>query len=181
MPPEVSLLNQGQNTELTIRSLADEWAEGACYYNICGPTEITILNSAHRHVPSTPLSIGKPLPNTTCYILDDEEQPVASGTKGVMWVGGAGVSRGYVNLPELTSNRYKLDKFANDGYICLAWFERILLISNSSSMFCTGDIVAWNVDGSLQMFGRIDDQVKIRVRVRLYGNITQLTLTGLPS
>jgi non-ribosomal peptide synthetase component F len=62
-----------------------------------------------------PLSIGKPLPNTTCYILDDEEQPVPFGQRGSMWVGGAGVSKGYINLPELTSSRYKVDKFLNDG------------------------------------------------------------------
>jgi non-ribosomal peptide synthetase component F len=95
--------------------VADEWADGTCYYNICGPTEITILNSAHRHVPGVPLTIGKPLPNTTCYILDDDETPVAIGAKGSMWVGGAGVTRGYINLPELTAQRYKLDKFRNDG------------------------------------------------------------------
>lgn len=96
-------------------SLADEWAEDACFYNICGPTEVTILNSAHRHTPGQPLSIGKPLPNTTCYILDENEQPVPSGQKGTMWVGGAGVTRGYINLPELTSRRYKPDKFLENG------------------------------------------------------------------
>ena len=100
---------------LTFISLADEWAQDTCYYNICGPTEVTILNSAHRHTPNSSLSIGRPLPNTTCYILDENEQPVSFGTKGSMWVGGAGVSRGYINLPELTSQRYKLDKFMNDG------------------------------------------------------------------
>lgn len=97
-------------------SLADEWAEGSSYYNICGPTEITILNSAHQHTPGAPLSIGKPLPNTTCYILDEDENCVPVGSKGSMWVGGAGVSRGYINLPELTAKRYKYDKFMNNGY-----------------------------------------------------------------
>lgn len=97
--------------------LADEWAKGTCYYNICGPTEVTILNTAHRHVSGTPLSIGRPLPNTTCYILDDENQLVPFGHKGVMWVGGAGVSCGYINLPKLTSQRYQRDDFANDGFV----------------------------------------------------------------
>jgi non-ribosomal peptide synthetase component F len=100
---------------LKYASLADEWAEGNVFYNICGPTEITILNSAHRHVPGTMLSIGKLLPNTTCYILDEEENPVPPGAKGFAWVGGAGVTRGYINLPKLTSERYKLDRFKNDG------------------------------------------------------------------
>jgi non-ribosomal peptide synthetase component F len=95
--------------------LADEWAESSVYYNICGPTEITILNTAHQHVTGCPLTIGKPLPNTTVYVLDEEENPVQIGSKGRMWVGGAGVSRGYINLPVLTSSRFKRDKFADDG------------------------------------------------------------------
>ncbi|KAF2707165.1 nonribosomal peptide synthetase 12 [Pleomassaria siparia CBS 279.74] len=136
------------------QSLADEWSDGATYYNICGPTEITILNTAHKHTPGTPLSIGKPLPNTTVYILDDEENPIPVGSRGAMWVGGAGVTRGYINLPELTSSRYKLDKFRNDG----------------SKMFNTGDFVSWRSDGSLDTFGRMDDQVKIKgFRVELDG------------
>lgn len=102
---------------LTITRLADEWSAQAILYNICGPTEVTILNSAHRHTPGQQLSIGKPLPNTTCYILDDEERPVPCGQEGLMWVGGAGVSRGYVNLPELTQGRYKPDRFMNDGCV----------------------------------------------------------------
>lgn len=100
---------------MSITRLADEWADSTFYYNICGPTEITILNSAHQHTPGEPLTIGKPLPNTTVYVLDDEENPVAFGAKGSMWVGGAGVSRGYINLPELTAKRYKPDKFLNNG------------------------------------------------------------------
>ncbi|KAJ4380328.1 hypothetical protein N0V86_004639 [Didymella sp. IMI 355093] len=137
------------------QSLADEWAEDStCFYNICGPTEITILNSAHRHTPGAALSIGKLLPNTTCYILDEDENPVPLGAKGSAWVGGAGVTRGYINLPKLTSERYKLDRFRNDG----------------SMMFNTNDIVRWREDGSLETFGRGDDQVKIKgFRVELDG------------
>ncbi|KAL5114769.1 hypothetical protein ACEQ8H_007331 [Pleosporales sp. CAS-2024a] len=140
--------------ELCSQALADEWAQDTVFINICGPTEITILNSAHRHVPGQPLSIGKPLPNTTCYILDDDEQPVQRGHDGTMWVGGAGVSRGYINLPTLTSERFKPDKF----------------LANGSTMFNTGDLARWRDDGSLEMLGRKDDQVKIKgFRVELDG------------
>ncbi|KAF1953845.1 acetyl-CoA synthetase-like protein [Byssothecium circinans] len=136
------------------QSLADEWADGTFYYNVCGPTEISILNSAHHHSPGQPLTIGKPLANTTVYILDENENPVSMGEKGFMWVGGAGVSRGYINLPELTAQRYKLDKFLNNG----------------SMMFNTGDIVRWREAGSLETCGRGDDQVKIKgFRVELDG------------
>ena len=136
------------------QSLADEWAADTTYYNICGPTEITILNSAHLHTPGKFLTIGTPLPNTTAYILDEDENPVAIGEKGSMWVGGAGVTRGYINLPELTAKRYKRDKFRDDG----------------SMMFNTGDLVRWSKEGSMETFGRSDDQVKIKgFRVELDG------------
>jgi non-ribosomal peptide synthetase component F len=65
--------------------------------------------------PDRPLSIGSPVPNTNVYILDENEEPVPIGGTGYMWAGGKCVSRGYLNLPELTSTRYKLDKFVNDG------------------------------------------------------------------
>jgi len=96
-------------------ALAEEWAPHAKFWNVCGPTEISILNTAHLHQPGGPLTIGKPNPNTNVYILDDDEQPVKIGEPGLMWVGGHGVSRGYINLPELTATRYKLDKFTRDG------------------------------------------------------------------
>jgi non-ribosomal peptide synthetase component F len=83
----------------------------------------------------------------------------------MMWVGGAGVSRGYINLPELTSRRYKLNKFLQDGYVhafCLYYGS---LIRPRSMMFNTGDVVRWREDGSLEIFGRKDDQVKIKVRL----------------
>jgi hypothetical protein len=134
--------------------LADEWAVNATFYNICGPTEITILNSAHRHTPATSLSIGRPIPNTNVYVLDDDEKPAAIGEIGTMWVGGSGVSRGYLNLPELSSKRYKVDKFINDG----------------RPMFNTGDLCRWREDGALEHHGRKDDQVKFKgFRVELDG------------
>jgi non-ribosomal peptide synthetase component F len=74
-----------------------------------------MLNTCHLHQPGIPLSIGKPNPNTNVYILDDNENPVPIGQPGVMWAGGPGVSAGYINLPDLTATRYKLDKFTNDG------------------------------------------------------------------
>ncbi len=96
-------------------ALAEEWAPHASFWNICGPTEITILNTAHLHRPRGPLTIGKPNPNTNVYILDNDEQPAKIGEPGLMWVGGSGVSRGYINLPDVTAARYKPDKFTLDG------------------------------------------------------------------
>lgn len=73
----------------------------------------------HLHSPGAPFSIGAPTPNNSVYILDENLKPVPIGEVGVMWAGGAGISRGYLNLPEKTAERYKLDPFVNDGYVCI--------------------------------------------------------------
>ncbi|KAH7359416.1 surfactin synthetase subunit 3 [Plectosphaerella cucumerina] len=135
-------------------ALAEKWAPYVRFWNVCGPTEISVLNTAHRHRPGATLSIGRPNPNTNVYILDENEKPVKIGEPGVMWAGGCGISRGYLNLPELTAERYKDDKFTKDG----------------RKMFNTGDLARWLEDGSLEPLGRKDDQVKISgFRVELDG------------
>lgn len=96
-------------------ALAEKWAPYVKFWNVCGPTEISILNTAHLHRPGRTLSIGKPNPNTNVYILDGDENPVKIGEPGIMWAGGDGVSRGYLGLPDLTKTRYKPDKFTKDG------------------------------------------------------------------
>jgi non-ribosomal peptide synthetase component F len=61
------------------------------------------------------LSTGHPLPNVACYILDETRELVLDGEKGTLWVGGAGVSKGYINLPLTTAEKFRPDTFANDG------------------------------------------------------------------
>ncbi|KAK9616940.1 hypothetical protein V6Z98_008328 [Aspergillus fumigatus] len=143
--------------ELTCNSsLADKWAaNGAAFYNCCGPTEVTIINTMHRHQFGQQLTIGRPLPNTSVYILDDKQLPVVIGEVGTMWAGGAGITRGYLGQPEKTAERYRYDPFVDDGH---------------SMMFNTGDLARWLPDGSLETLGRNDDQVKIKgFRVELDG------------
>ncbi|KAJ3555227.1 hypothetical protein NM688_g2696 [Phlebia brevispora] len=136
------------------QALADRWATTGHYYNSCGPTEITIVNTAQLHTAGRPLSIGGPTPNNNVYVLDKEMRPVPIGQAGIMWAGGAGISKGYVNLPEKTAERYRLDPFTNDGRL----------------MFNTGDLGRWRPDGTLEHLGRIDDQVKVKgFRVELDG------------
>ncbi|KZV88846.1 nonribosomal peptide synthetase 12 [Exidia glandulosa HHB12029] len=139
------------------QSLADRWSTTAQFFNSCGPTEasiVTIVNTVSPHVCGTPISIGKPVPNTNVYVLDENLLPVPIGEPGLMWAGGACVSRGYVNLPDKTEERYRLDPFVGDG----------------SMMFNTGDIGRWREDGTLEHLGRADDQVKIKgFRVELDG------------
>ncbi|KAH9891683.1 nonribosomal peptide synthetase 12 [Cubamyces lactineus] len=134
--------------------LAEKWAKAAHYYNSCGPTEVTIVNTVRLHTPGEFLTIGGPVPNTNVYVLDENMQPVPIGEPGVMWAGGACVSKGYLNLPDKTAERYKLDPFTNDG----------------SYMFNTGDLGRWRENGELEHLGRVDDQVKVKgFRVELDG------------
>jgi non-ribosomal peptide synthetase component F len=73
------------------------------------------VNAMGKHVAGSSLTIGRPIPNNTVYILDDEDHPVGIGKKGIMWAGGKCVTRGYLKLPRETATRYKPDVFANDG------------------------------------------------------------------
>ncbi|KAI8968791.1 hypothetical protein BD414DRAFT_541258 [Trametes punicea] len=120
-------------------SLAEKWAKSAHYYNCCGPTEVTIVNTMHLHSPGEFLTIGGPVPNTNVYVLDDNMKPVPIGEPGVMWAGGACVSKGYLNLPEKTAERYKLDPFTNDR----------------SYMFNTEDLGRWRENGELEHLGQL--------------------------
>lgn len=68
-----------------------------------------------NHRVGDALSIGRPTPNNTVYILGEYGEPVPIGQPGVMWAGGAGVSRGYIGLEDKTAGKYLHDQFANDG------------------------------------------------------------------
>jgi D-alanine--poly(phosphoribitol) ligase subunit 1 len=129
------------------RPLADRWAEFCVFYNSCGPTEVTIVNTMQRHHPAAPrLTIGRPTPNNTVYILDEHGMPCGIGTVGEMWAGGDCVSAGYLANPQLTAERYAPDPFLGGGRM----------------MFRTRDLGRWTADGELEHLGRTDDQVKIR-------------------
>lgn len=140
--------------EPSSQKLADTWATHGEYWNNCGPTETTIVNTMAKHVPGSPLTIGRPIPNNIVYLLDEDGKQVAVGEPGTMWAGGDCVSRGYIGLPEKTAEKYKPDCFANDG----------------SMMYNTGDICRWREDGLIEILGRQDDQIKIKgFRVELDG------------
>jgi len=129
------------------RELADRWARQAVFYNGCGPTETTIVNTMHRHDPASErLTIGRPTPNNTVYVLDADRRPCAIGEVGEMWAGGDCVSVGYLGDPELTGQRYVPDPFLGGGRM----------------MFRTRDLGRWTPDGELEHLGRTDDQVKVR-------------------
>lgn len=127
------------------RELADRLlALGAPVYNLYGPTETTIWSTVARVVPGEgPVSIGRPIDNTTVFILDAERQPVPIGVAGELWIGGMGLARGYLGRDELTNERFQAFR---DG-------QRI---------YQTGDLARWRPDGTLECLGRTDFQVKVR-------------------
>jgi D-alanine--poly(phosphoribitol) ligase subunit 1 len=129
------------------RSLADRWSALCTFYNGCGPTETTIVNTMQRYQnDGRALTIGKPTPNNTVYILDAEHQPCVIGEVGEMWAGGECVSVGYLDQPVLNAERYAPDPF----------------LGGTRMMFRTRDLGYWTFDGELVHLGRIDDQVKVR-------------------
>lgn len=129
------------------RPLADAWSAFARFYNSCGPTETTIVNTMQHYTRRSPrLTIGAPTPNNSVYVLDDELRPLPIGEVGEMWAGGDGVSAGYLDNPELNADRYRPDPFLGGGRM----------------MFRTRDLGRWTPDGELEHLGRTDDQVKVR-------------------
>ncbi len=123
---------------------------GCDLYNLYGPTEAAIDVTLWRCGASETLSnvpIGRPVPNTSAYVLDDELRPVPPGVAGELYLGGAQVGRGYLRRPGLTAARFVPDPFGE-----LA----------GGRLYRTGDVARLRSDGALEFLGRRDDQVKVR-------------------
>lgn len=136
------------------RSLAERFnrlvydRSGAELHNLYGPTEATVDVSWQCASPwrgNSAVSIGRPIANTTLYILDGRHHPLPVGIPGEIAIGGVQVARGYLNRPELTAERFIVDPFSPDG-----------------RLYLTGDRGRWQPDGSIAYLGRSDWQVKIR-------------------
>ncbi|MBX8507790.1 condensation domain-containing protein, partial [Pseudomonas lijiangensis] len=115
--------------------------------NLYGPSETTTYSSwvSMDRKDGFAAHIGKPVANTQFYLLDEHRQPVPFGVPGEIYIGGAGVARGYLNRDDLTAERFLEDPF-NAG----------------ARMYRTGDLGRWLADGNIEYLGRNDDQVKIR-------------------
>lgn len=118
--------------------------------NAYGPTETTTIATTYeiKEVPETAASIpiGKPITHSHVYILNEEGEPVPIGATGEIYIGGAGVARGYLNQRTLTNERFVADQFGN----------------SSGTLYRTGDLGRLRVDGNIEFLGRNDQQVKIR-------------------
>ncbi len=117
-------------------------ARGSALWNVYGPTETTIW-STRALVTTDDVSLGEPLANTTLFVLEPTGQPAPFGVPGELWIGGAGLARGYHERPELTA-------------------ERFVVHPDFGRLYRTGDLVRRTPDGRLTYLGRLDDQVKVR-------------------
>ena len=120
------------------QELVTRWTKpGRLMLNVYGPTEATVNTTAAILQPGCPVTIGQPINGYKTLILDAEMRPVPPGEKGELYVGGPGISRGYLKQPELTSRSF-------------------------IRLYKTGDLARTNENGELEFFGRLDSQVKIR-------------------
>ncbi|WP_247263195.1 MULTISPECIES: non-ribosomal peptide synthetase [Pseudomonas] len=134
------------------RSLVESLFEKTGVQRLCnlyGPSETTTYSSwvAMDREDGFAPHIGKPVGNTQFYLLDEQQQPVPLGVPGEIYIGGAGVARGYLNRDDLTAERFLKDPFSQDA---------------SARMYRTGDLGRYLPDGNIEYLGRNDDQVKIR-------------------
>jgi amino acid adenylation domain-containing protein len=127
--------------------LVERWGKGRRFFNSYGPTETTVQATAgeYRRGEGKP-TIGRPVGNVRVYVLDGEGEPVPEGVAGELYIGGAGVGRGYLD-GKMTAERYVPDPYSGE---------------EGGRMYRTGDWGRWKKDGRIDLVGRKDEQVKIR-------------------
>ena len=117
-------------------------------WNMYGPTETTVWSTCWRvEQPERGIAIGRPIANTQVHILDEHGQVCPIGVPGEMYIGGDGVTLGYLHRPELTAERFVADRVGAGA---------------GGPLYRTGDRGRWRHDGQLEHLGRLDFQVKVR-------------------
>ncbi|MHA4842640.1 amino acid adenylation domain-containing protein [Flavitalea antarctica] len=151
--------------EAVKETLKDKLTSIGKVFNGYGPTETTIYSSLKELTQNEKVSIGKPIANTKIYILNDQLQLCPPQIAGEIYIGGHGVARGYLNLPELTAEKFIDAAFNNES---------------GQKIYKTGDVGKWLPDGNIAYLRRKDDQVKIRgYRIELGEIETTVLKTGL--
>ncbi|KAL1914205.1 uncharacterized protein VTP21DRAFT_9675 [Calcarisporiella thermophila] len=126
------------------QTLVDTWLPYARMFNAYGPTETSIITSAQELKKGVRIGVGRPINNMSYYVLDHNLKIVPIGVTGELYITGPGVTKGYINQPEFTAERFIDNPF------------RL-----GTRMYRTGDLVRWNLDGNLEILGRTDDQIKL--------------------
>ncbi len=117
-------------------------------YNLYGPSEDTTYSTGGPVPPGERVpSIGRPVANARVYLLDRRGGPVPVGVPGELWIGGAGLARGYLGRPDLTAERFRPDPLSGRP---------------GERLYRTGDLACWRAGGEIDFLGRVDHQVKIR-------------------
>ncbi|WP_435244834.1 non-ribosomal peptide synthase/polyketide synthase [Streptomyces sioyaensis] len=146
--------------------LVGRWAPHHRMINSYGPTETTVVAtwSGPLCPDGSAPPIGRPLPATGVYVLDERLRPVADGVPGELWISGASLARGYLNRPGLTATRFTADPYGPPG----------------TRMYRTGDRVRRDARGELHHLGRTDHQIKLRGH-RIEAGEVEAVLTGHPA
>ncbi|RKG91353.1 amino acid adenylation domain-containing protein [Corallococcus sp. CA049B] len=145
LPALMSVIAGG---EACSAGLVDRWAPGRRFINAYGPTETTICTTMARCQPGGGAPpIGRPIPHARVYVLDARLEPVPPGVTGELYIGGAGLARGYLGRADLTADRFIPNPFARVP---------------GERLYRTGDLARFLPDGSLMFVVRVDDQVKLR-------------------
>ncbi len=164
--------------------------------NVYGPTECTVDTASFDVVPGDvdgvgDMPIGKPLPFDEVYILDSRNHLLPPGVPGHLCIGGSKVSRGYLNRPELTAEKFMHQNGADESndaqspgraiksfWECRTLFSKRVLPAGGS-VYRTGDLACWLPDGNVRFLGRVDHQVKVRgLRIELGEIENRLTALG---
>jgi amino acid adenylation domain-containing protein len=132
--------------EVCPTELVAQWSGGRSMKNAYGPTECTVITTLSDDLSGATAPIGRPVVNSSVYLLDEHLRLVPQGVPGEIYVAGPGLARGYHGRHSLTASRFVANPFGSDG----------------TRMYRTGDLARWNADGQLAYLGRGDDQVKIR-------------------
>ncbi|HEX8866923.1 MAG TPA: amino acid adenylation domain-containing protein, partial [Lentzea sp.] len=139
--PALRLLYVGG--EALPNDVAELWSRGRRMVNGYGPTECTVTCLRADIVAGQPIAVGRPVPGALAWVLDEQLNPVEPGQKGELCMSGPGLAYGYLNLPELTAEKFPEHPLAG-------------------RIYRTGDLVHAEPDGTLFYHGRIDSQVKVR-------------------
>lgn len=157
-PDTLTAWSKVQKTLLGGEALPGDLAQllaGVCQgeiINVYGPTETTIWSTSARIASDgKDVCIGRPIANTQIYILDQQLQPVPVGTAGELYIGGAGVVRGYLDRPALTAERFIPNPFIEQQ-----------AKGSDQRLYRTGDLVEYRANGEINYLGRLDHQVKLR-------------------